>query len=268
MTDPAPPPAFPLLPPMPEPARRELTARLLQSILEVFGGGVVAVLGKGSCFKGDFLPGYSDFDLHVFLDPARAPMLGPRAPALDRTVAFQRAIGPIRAEDYGAGALQISFVDAVDYPDDWTPPLPGTFTVLHGALPDRLPEPAPEAIRAQAQAFFPWLRRDLRAHLQRIADMPDTRLAGAVRLFGTSVKPALYHAAVLLGEPPLEVWARPLGNVLPIVEPAWCPSRGLSRFFGDALHWAEVKSDPERLRAMFAAGWQALDELCAAAAAG
>lgn len=184
-------PAFPPLPPMPEPARGELTARLLQNILDVFGGGVVAVLGKGSCFKGDFLPGYSDFDLHVFLDPARAPMLGPRAPALDRTVAFQRAIGPIRAEDYGAGALQISFVDAVDYPDDWTPPLPGTFTVLHGALPDSLPEPPPEAIRAQALAFFPRLRRDLRAHLHRIADKPDTRLAGAVRLLGTSVKPAV-----------------------------------------------------------------------------
>lgn len=96
----------------------------------------------------------------------------------------------------------------------------------------------------------------------RIMDKPDKRLSGYIRLFGSTLKPAVYCAATLRGAPPLQVWQRPLAEVLPFIEPDWSTSLGMSRFFTGVWRWTEVRNDPEQLREMFLCGYGALVELC------
>lgn len=251
---------------MPERDRAALAGLLLAAGLEVFGDGLVTAILKGSAVKGDFVPGYSDFDMHLFLRSSVVPMVDGRTPALDRALAFQAAMGGLDPEAFGVSTIQVYFLDGPNYPSDRTPPIPGTYELVYGSLPPDLPQPQPDEIVTKARSFFPWARREAQAFIGRIADKPDSRLASYVRLFGTSVKPAVYHAAILRGEPPLEVWRRSVADVLPVVDP-WCPSGSLDAFFAGVWRWSEVRHDPARLRALFRSGYCGLMEICDHAAA-
>lgn len=55
---------------------------------------------------------------------------------------------------------------------------------------------------------------------------------------------------------PLEVWTRPLGEVLP-------PSPALGRYFAEVWQWQDVRRDPARLRALFRTEYTAVGEVSA-----
>jgi predicted nucleotidyltransferase len=239
---------------MPPADRERLTRRTLDAVRHAFGPAIVAATLHGSAWKGDFIPHYSDFDLHVFV---REGLSGPRTPDLDHALALQEAVGGIRPADFAVSQIQIHLIDAAHYPPEWTPPVPGTFAVVQGALPADFPVPSPEGVRAAARAFFGSVRHDADTMLARIADKWDGRLAAYVRLFGTSLKPLAYYGAISLGADPLDVWIRPLGEILP-------PWPTLRRYFEDVWRWEEVRHDPARLRALVRTAYAAVGEACEA----
>ncbi len=261
------PAVLPDLPPMPADQRTRLTALLLAALTQTFGPALRAAVVKGSAYKGGFIPGFSDFDLHAYLRSSVVPMLDPRTPALDFALAFQSAIGKIDVKPFGAGEAQVYLIDADRYPEDWTPPLPGTYELVHGELPAGLPKPDRERLTGEARAYFPTVLRSAVTLIGRLLDKRDSSLAPLVRLLGTYLKPAPYHAAILDGADPLVVWTRPFPEVLAAVEPEWDPSRHLTRYFLEAYRWPEVKEDPARLRAMFKLGYEGLQAFGARAAA-
>jgi hypothetical protein len=244
---------LPRLPPMPPTDRLRLTGLLLAALERAFGDGVVAVILKGSALKGDFVPHYSDFDLHAFV---RGGLLGPRTPDLAHALGLQEALGAIDPEAFAVSQIQLYLLGAGSYPPDWIPPIPDTYAVVHGALPPDLPVPDPAAAVAAARTFLGEVRRTADAFLGRIADKPDGQLARYIRSFGTDLKPLAYHAAVLRGADPLGVWRLPLREVLP-------PAPALHRYFAEVWEWAAVRRDPARLRRLVATAYRAVLEVCA-----
>ncbi len=257
---------LPDLPPMPDDQRASLTALLLAALTETFGPALQAAVVKGSAYKGGFIPGFSDFDLHAYLRSSLVPMLDPRTPSLDFALALQSAIGKIDVKPFGAGEAQVYLIDAEHYPDDWTPPLPGTYELVFGELPSGLPKPDRGRLASEARAYFPAVLRGAFAIIGRVLDKGDSSLPPLVRLLGTYLKPAPYHAAILDGADPLVVWTRPFPELLASVEPAWDPARGVTRYFFEAYRWNQVRQDPARLRAMFKAGYEGLQAFGARAA--
>lgn len=140
------------------------------------------------------------------------------------------------------------------------PPLSGTYEMVYGNLPAGPPVPGPQDIVREAGRFFRSAPQAPAVLVERVLDKPDGHLPVLVRLLGTHVKPAAYHAAVLNGAPALDVWRWRLAGVIPWVEPVSCPSLGFSRFFDEMSRWGEVSLDPDRLRAMFLTGYSAVLE--------
>lgn len=236
------------LPPMPSAERAKLTSYVIEAAKTAFGDGLVGAIGKGSAFKGDFIPYYSDFDVHLFVDPDQVEMLDARTPALEHALRFQEALGSIEPETYRVSSIQAFVVDAYNYPADWTPPLPGTYSVVYGQAP-AWKVPSHDDLYKAAQTFFPRMRQQVPNLIGRFLDKPNSGLAPYVRLVGTCLKPAVYYGATLRGRDPVTVWTEPVGTLLPLLEDEEAEA-AFGHFFTLARDWASVRQDPERLRTM------------------
>jgi hypothetical protein len=117
-----------------DPARRDaLCARVIEAAIVAFGRQLRCGILKGSALKGDFIPHYSDFGVHLFVDPAA--MQAVDVPRLDRALAFQAAFGQVDPRAYAVNACQVSFIAGGRYPDGWVKPIPGTYQVVYGEPP-------------------------------------------------------------------------------------------------------------------------------------
>lgn len=239
----------------------ELSGLVLAAAREVLGDRLVGAIVKGSAILGDFFPDFSDFDVHLFAEPAA--MRGPRSLRADLALDFQRRIGPIEPASYDVSQIQIYFVTAGAHPADWAPPIPGTHRLIYGALPPSASALGPDTLIEQARLgvrnLDPWIDKQI----ESIVDKPDSRLSAPIRLLGTILKPSLRQAATLLGADPIAVWRMPLAEVLGLVEPALLPEREASGYYAGARDWHAVREDPAALREMARLGLRALEGLAA-----
>lgn len=246
-------------PPMPSEFADELSDRLLMIAREVIGENLEAMIVKGSAVKGDFIPYFSDFDVHLFLSDS--VMRGPLTPAQSIVIRFQELFSSIDVEAFQVSQVQVMMISADRYPPDWIPALPGSYRLVHGDLPASLPMVTVEMVRTHAFEGLPRYEQWIDTLLARIVDKPDHQLADNVRLVGTLLKAALYEAAIVLGSPPLETWERSLNDILHEVEPQVLPERTASRYFDRARRWRDVCNHGAELRPMLADGLTALDGL-------
>ena len=250
---------------MPARDRDELTERVLAAARAAFGGSLRGAILKGSAYKGGFLPGFSDFDVHLLV--SGDAMDGPLTPRLEAAVQLQRGLGRIETQRYRVSSVQVFAVNVDSDPEEWLPPLPGTFTLLWGEYPAAWDAPDPEAVRLHARKLISGLGQVREAQIRSYQDKSDADLPRVVRFLGTLVKPALYSGAALHGYDPLSVWrTRPL-EVAP-----WAGRRGLAwqslwTFLTRAGDWEALCRDAEALRAMWLAGMEALADIEAWAAA-
>lgn len=238
--------------------RREVLQHLKEALEYAFGSRILCVLLKGSVCKKDFIPYFSDCDIHVFA--SSEVMAGERAPKLPYALRFQKAFGSIDPEAYGVSQFQVYIIDAKRYPPDWTPPLPGTYQVVMGCKQPLWPMPDARTLYSSARVFLDALPRQIETFTVRFLDKPHERLGGVVRLLWTLMKPAAYQSAVVLGEDPISVWCSPLQEILAVVEPK-TGCNGWSQFVAGVQPWQQVRNDPGRLRQLFALGIQTLTHL-------
>jgi hypothetical protein len=247
------------LPPM-DPARaHELGQRVVDLARDTLGDALHAVTVRGSAIFGDFIPDFSDFDAHLYVD-ARV-MRSPITPTPDITFRFQERFSEIDVPAYRVSQVQVFFISASHHPPEWTPPVPGTYRVLYGAIPPGGPELTADLLRRNARAGLIECARWVDTLLTRMVDKPDDRLPDPVRLTGTILKAALYQAVIELGEDPFAVWQWPLADALDRVESTLMPSRPATRYYRDAWRWSEAQHDGATLRRMARHGIDALDTL-------
>ena len=238
------------LPPASLPARTEEAARLLLAALQAcFPDDLRGVLLKGSTIKGDFVPGYSDLDLHVFLRPEA--MIAPRAPHPVAAMRFQAAIGGLDPREFGCNSFQVIFLDWSRYPEDWARPVPGSYQVLLGELPPGFTEVSAENYRRHARAGLARLDRAIAQLIERAVDKPDRNLPPILRLAGIELKGAVYSAATLITPDPLSVWRQPLWQVLDLLKPQLDFQPALAACFYGLADWQHLRHQPERVRRTF-----------------
>ncbi len=159
----------------------------------------------GSAARGDVVPGVSDLDFHLYLDPsAFASADGhDNILPLDLGLAIHRDLAQIDPAPfrYIDGGAEIALI-----PDGHIGPIPGTYHVVAGRLP--VPEATNAEVKAQARqalaAVQPLPPFVAAALLQSGGGRGD--LAPTVRAFCQLVWPAVYQAACLLQNDALAAW--------------------------------------------------------------
>lgn len=227
----------------------------------VFGPCLLCVTLKGSAVKGDFILGYSDFDFHVFLKPN--VMDGESAPKAEYGIRFQRAFGHVDPEEFGVSQFQIYFINSEKYPEDWAPPVEGTYRILWGSLPETAKELDDSAYLRVAEQHLSMssIEYSRRSNVARFVDKPDTRIAYNVRLVGATLKNFMYSILVLLTRKPKVAFGLDLDKMIDLVEEGIGSEGHLLAFFEYVSDWQRIRQDPEYAREAFEEGVEALDEI-------
>ncbi len=224
----------------------------------IFGENLRCVLLEGSVNRGDFIKGYSDVDIHVYLTDSA--LAGERSPRLEYVLKFQEAIGSLEPKKYGVSQFQVSFLSA-NRGSEWPPPVEGTYRILYGA-------PVPAMKKATLQEYIDSEKNQLAdisrvriELLRRFIDKPNTSTAPIVRLTGTYLKGMVYALAVILTSDPETVFKHSLCEVLDTISSRIWNSGDARSFFDAVRNWPEVEASPERARDAFAFGIRALESI-------
>ena len=241
------------------PKLRDALDRVVASCREAFGDALRCVILKGSALKGDFLFGYSDLDIHAFVDPDA--LVGDRTPTLDHALRFQEAIGDMAPRDAGASQFQVYFLRADRPPEDWTPAVPGSYAVVYGEPPPALTNWRDADFVGQAVRNLAGIPGEVLMLTGRILDKPDTSLAAYVRLAGTFVKGRAYSAAIRASGDPERALGMRTTELFRYLESRDPSLAAVRRFFDFAASWERVERDPPYARDAFRAAIAALETL-------
>lgn len=230
-------------------------ARIQEAARKAFGRGVRSIVLKGSARRADFIPGYSDLDVHIYVAPLF--LRGDRVPELEPALAFQREIGPLDPAEYGVHSFQIYFVNARHYPEDWTKPLPRTYDLVYGTPID---DQEPRARRVQrAHDTLRESARQVPVLVGRFVDKPDAALPSLVRLAGIYLKGAILSAAIVVtGDPEVES-GRTVDGLVEVVREGGVDVAPLVAFLAAVRGWETLRQDPEGCRQAFRHAIEALD---------
>ena len=246
-------------PPM-DPALVDALSQVMLDIAQdVFGSSMTGMIVKGSAIKGDFIPYFSDFDVHLFADDR--VMRGPLVPDISVAIPFQERFSAIDVDAWQVSQIQVMMIAADNPPHGWIPPLPGSYRVIAGNTPPSYNNVDSDRFKHQAKLNLSGYARWVETLLGRIVDKPDHQLADSVRLAGTIMKAALYEAAIELGDDPVDVWNRSLQEILQTVEPQVFDNRPASRYYERAWNWRDIRTDGNELRPMLADALSTLDKL-------
>jgi len=227
---------------------------------ESFGSSLEYVTLKGSAVKGDFVPGYSDFDFHVFLGPEA--MESERVPKIGCALRFQKAFGRVKPADYGVSQFQIYFINSQRYPADWVPPAEGTFRVVWGELPSAVTEADNQLYIQQANKNLKTADDTRRSLIGRFVDKPDAAIPGLVRLLGTFLKGYMYSVMILLlTENPKDGIKLRLDEMITQVEKGIGSKGHFAVYFDQISDWAVIQQNADKVRAAFEEGMEALEEI-------
>lgn len=243
--------------PMDPEKKREAVARIQEAARTAFGRGLRTILVHGSALTEDFVPGYSDLDVHIYVSPVF--LRADRVPELEPAVDFQRALGALDPREYGVSSFQIFFLNAERFPTDWQKPLPGSYEVVYGGpVDDRAP--LGERLRA-AHTHLETYRDHASSLVARFVDKPDAALPGMVRLAGAFLKGAVLSAVVVATGKPGAIPGTPVDELLEAVREAGADTAAASAFFEAITDWDGLREDPEGCRRAFGNAIRAMDDL-------
>ena len=231
----------------------------VDALQRVFAESLTAVIAKGSVILGDFVPGYSDLDLHAFIEPSR--LRSPLVPHPRDALRFQACIGATSPADFGCSSFEVLMCSADGYPPGWISPPEGTYELVYGSMPDWFVAPTKPECIAHGREHLRGVEPAMDSLLTKVVATSNAELSQVVRSIGAALKPAIYAVAAVLSTDPVGVWQTPrdavidaLDGDLPFVESA-------QRFFHLISEWSHLRDSPEIARSAAAAGIAALAEI-------
>lgn len=242
---------------MPHP--RDAVPAAVDALREVFGDDLRCAILKGSVLKGDWIPYFSDLDVHAFVEGVRED----RSVHWTKAVALQERIGTIDPDEHQIDSVQLILFPPEGYTPDMTPPPPGTYELLWGEVPATFAPPQVVEHVATSRANLARLPGYLAAMSRSFWDKPDRSVARYARLAGTYLKGALYDVGQIVTEEPAWVLAHRLDDLVALVGPAVGNEPELRAYYGLARRWREVRERPADCREMYALAMRALDAVIA-----
>ena len=198
------------------PEARPVVEKAAAVYLHHAGPDFRGLIAHGSTVKGGFIPGCSDIDLHLYLDPAAFDADG-HLP-LARQVALHRDLSRIDPAPFSY--IQCYAIGARPR-DGWVGPIPGAYRVIAGHLP--LPEATEDELRRSAARNLAALDPVPRYVKGSLLGHGAGRLQRNVRLLCTDVWPALYEMLIVGGDDAIPTWNLPKQSAierLPVGSPA------------------------------------------------
>lgn len=238
------------------PELRESLSAVVRACRNVFGAHLQCVIVKGSAVKGDFLRGYSDLDVHAFVDPE--VLMSDRAPKLEYAMRFQEAIGTLEPRDAGASQFQVYVLPADRPLEDWAPAVPGSYEVVYGGMPAALANWQDFDYEGRAKRGLVRIPGDVRMLIERTLDKPNRSLPTYVRLAGSFVKGHAYSAAILASGDARRALKMRTSELFRLLEGADPSLNAVRRFFVFAEAWDRVEQDPAYAREAYRAAIEAL----------
>lgn len=163
----------------------------------------VGLLAHGSAYKGGYIPGCSDIDLHLYLRSIAFDETG-NLP-LEVTAAIHSDLAKIdpRPFQYIQCYPMPDSVPAHGAKSDYLL-VPGTYHVIAGSIPRS--EATAEQVRDKAIRYMEYLQPSALTGSNHLLQHGGGRLERHVRLLCTNVWPTLYSLLVYTGHDLLEVW--------------------------------------------------------------
>ncbi len=239
-----------------------MVPRVVEALLAHFGSRLTTVVLAGSVARNDWIPYWSDLDIHVFLRGRPASGLAP-----DDLFEVRTALRALDPTDYGLARLQLRTFDASGYSIAFVAPWPGTSELAWGA-PPVTPELAylETAYGAKAEDGLTKLDRALAKLGEAYVCSSDQDVPDVVFGLGSIVKDALFGAGILLDGPERTLTAR-RDDLAKRVGDAVSDSGSALRFFTFARRWRQVSTNTSTLQQMFEDGHRSVTAISSWAAA-
>lgn len=200
----------------------------------------IGLVVHGSAVKGGVIPGCSDLDMQIYLEPEALDWHG-HLP-LELGFAIRRDLEGM--ELWPFRYLQC-YTFTAEMPEDWVGPIPGTYRLVAGRLPvaeasaEQLRRSAARSLGALDAAPTYLVGKLLGPDGQRSGTVGGVRLARSLRLLCTQVWPVLYQVLTLQEEDVLAVWRLPKAEAI-----ARLPGADGLRAAGENFHRAVLAYYP------------------------
>jgi len=162
----------------------------------------IGVVVHGSVLKGGYVPGCSDVDLQLYLEPSAFSDNGDLPLAL---------CGAIQQDLSRIDPTPFQYIQGYALPPHprkgITGPIPGAYHVIAGRLP--IPEATEEELQAAARRALETLDVSTIFRSQKLLQHGRWKLPQQVRWLCTDVWPTLYHMLTIQQRRGIEVWQLP-----------------------------------------------------------
>jgi hypothetical protein len=172
----------------------------------------VGLLVHGSALKGDFIPGCSDIDFHLYLD--KQAFSASTGLPLETCLSIQRDLAELDPAPFRYIQCQ-AFLDAL--PEEQIGPIPGAYLLLAGGIPVTLATQS--QLREAARKRLAGLDAVSKYVVDSLLEHGKERLSWHVRWLCTQVWPTVYQVLVLQGREPFSIWRLPKTQALALLPP-------------------------------------------------
>lgn len=181
------------------PDAQSIVLAATQVYLQHLGQWCIGVIICGSTVKGGYIPGCSDIDFYLYLEPSAFTAQG-RLP-LDICLALHRDLTLVNP--YPFQYIQGHALPPLRRPG-YADPVPGAYQLVVGSLP--VAEAKEEELRSMAQYALENMKPFLLFDSEELLKSGPGRLSRQIRLMCTKVWLALYHMLTIQRENGLEIW--------------------------------------------------------------
>lgn len=181
------------------PAAQQAVSEAAAVYLRHTGRWLVGMLVHGSAYKGGYIPGCSDIDFQLYLDPGAFTRDG--VLPLDLLLAIHRDLATINPAPFRY--IQCYALPCATPPGQ-VPPIPGAYTLIAGVLP--VPEATSDELISSARLSLARLEPLSHSLASELLSCGGERLQQKTRLLCTEVWPTLYHIAALQQDDPIAIW--------------------------------------------------------------
>jgi hypothetical protein len=207
----------------------------------------VGLLIHGSVFKGGFIPGCSDIDLHLYLDEPAFTADG-QVP-LDLCLAIHRDLATVDPAPFRY--LQCVALSRM-LPLDYTGPIPGAYHIIAGTLP--VPEATDQQQRDTARKALAALQPVAPFITHALLERGGDRLSSCVRLLCTEVCSTLCHILALQQRDAIGIWTLVKEEAIALLPSGTPLRREIRAFYRAAWAYYPAEESVEHALAVIATG--------------
>jgi hypothetical protein len=181
------------------PEAQEIARAAATAYLRHLNQWCIGVLIHGSALKGGYIPGCSDVDFQVYLEPTAFDSNGNLPLAIG--IAIQRDLARIDLAPF-------QYIQGYALPpkkrEGFTAPIPGAYHMITGTLP--IPEATEEELQVAARHALDKLNVSLVFRPQELLEHGSWKLPQKVRWLCTDVWPMLCHILTVQQKNGIAVW--------------------------------------------------------------